>query len=183
VVAVEPSAAMREQLPAALEGSAEAIPLDDAVVDVVVVGDAWHWFDADRAAAEVYRVLRPGGFLVLAWRRPERRIFEGELAERLRGLRDDHPGFVGDQGRQGVESHGGFSDWSHRTVTFTHGTDRDGQVAMLASASFVAALPADERAELLAQAAEQIPEGSFDVAYQAEIWSASRTGPAPSGRA
>ena len=33
--------------------------------------DAWHWFDADRAAAEVHRVLRPGGALALVWRWPE----------------------------------------------------------------------------------------------------------------
>ena len=176
VVSVEPSAAMRRQLPAALDGRAEAIPLDDGAVDAVVVGDAWHWFDAERAAAEVYRVLRPGGSLVLVWRRAKRHVFEGELAERLRGLRDDHPAFVGDQGRHGVDGHGGFSDWAHRTVEFTHDTDRDGELAMLASASYVAVLPEDQREELLAQAAEQIPGGSFGVVYRAEIWSVSRTG-------
>ena len=175
VEAVEPSAAMRERLPGAIEGSAEAIPLADGSVDAVVVGDAWHWFDADRAAAEVHRVLRPGGPLVLVWRWPQRRSFEGELERRLRELRDDHPGFAGEQGRDGVARHGGFSDWEHSSVSFIHRTDRDGRLALLASASFVAALPEPERDELLAQAAEQLPDGAVDLEYRAELWIARRS--------
>jgi SAM-dependent methyltransferase len=51
----------------AREGSAEAIPLPDSSVDAVLVGQAWHWFDADRAFAEIARVLRPGGVLAVIW--------------------------------------------------------------------------------------------------------------------
>lgn len=174
VVAVEPSAAMREQLPSALEGSAEAIPLDDESVDAVVVGDAWHWFDPDRAAAEVHRVLARGGPLVLVWRVLRFERYEGTLAERLRELRGDHPGFVGARGREGVDRHGGFSEWTRVTVPFTYSTDRDGQLALLDSASFVATLPEGERAELLAQAADQLPEGQLEVGYEAEVWRAAR---------
>jgi SAM-dependent methyltransferase len=73
VTAVEPDPAMLAELRArfpgvdALEGSAEAIPLPDASFDAVFVGQAWHWFDADRAFAEVARVLRPGGVLAVLW--------------------------------------------------------------------------------------------------------------------
>lgn len=73
VTAVEPDPAMLAELQArlpgveALEGSAEAIPLPDASFDAVLVGQAWHWFDADRALAEVARVLRPGGVLAALW--------------------------------------------------------------------------------------------------------------------
>ena len=73
VTAVEPSAGMLEQLreavpgAAALPGSAEAIPLGDASVDLVVSAQAWHWFDPVRAAAEAARVLRPGGTLAQIW--------------------------------------------------------------------------------------------------------------------
>lgn len=50
-----------------VRGSAERIPLEDASVDAVVVGQAWHWFDAAAASAEIARVLRPGGRLGLIW--------------------------------------------------------------------------------------------------------------------
>lgn len=73
VVAVEPDDGMREVLAArlpevdALAGSAEALPLADASVDAVLVGQAWHWFDPDAAIRELRRVLRPGGVVGLLW--------------------------------------------------------------------------------------------------------------------
>jgi SAM-dependent methyltransferase len=73
VVAVEPGAQMLDQLRAAvpqaeaLQGSAEAIPLPDGSLDVVVAGQAYHWFDLDRALPELHRVLRPSGRLALLW--------------------------------------------------------------------------------------------------------------------
>src|SRR5215207_2820923 len=44
--------------------------LTEALVDLdrdVIVGQAWHWFERDRAVAEISRVLRRGGVLGLAW--------------------------------------------------------------------------------------------------------------------
>lgn len=45
---------------------AEAAPLAAGTVDLVTVGQALHWFDLDAFAAEVRRVLVPGG-VVAAW--------------------------------------------------------------------------------------------------------------------
>jgi SAM-dependent methyltransferase len=73
VIAVEPDPAMltelRRSLPAvrALQGSAEAIPLPDASVDVVLAGNAMHWFDMAVAGPEIARVLAPGGILAGLW--------------------------------------------------------------------------------------------------------------------
>ena len=50
--------------------SATALPLPDDSVDAVVVADAWHWFPKDEAAAEVARVVRPGGWLGCVWNVP-----------------------------------------------------------------------------------------------------------------
>ena len=55
-----------------LDGTAEQIPLPDASVDAVVVAQAFHWFDAPPALAEISRVLRPEGRLGLAWHSPDR---------------------------------------------------------------------------------------------------------------
>jgi SAM-dependent methyltransferase len=62
LVAVEPAANMRavleERLPAVrvLEGTAESIPLEAGSVDAVVVGNAFHHFDGERAFTEIARV-------------------------------------------------------------------------------------------------------------------------------
>ncbi|MER5968935.1 class I SAM-dependent methyltransferase [Streptomyces sp. NPDC002055] len=46
--------------------TAERTGLPDASFDVVAAGQCWHWFDAPAAAAEVRRLLRPGGRVVIA---------------------------------------------------------------------------------------------------------------------
>jgi SAM-dependent methyltransferase len=71
VLAVEPDPAMRaelgRQLPqvSAVAGTAERIPAGTGTLDAVLVGQAFHWFDPDRALAEIARVLHPGGVLAL----------------------------------------------------------------------------------------------------------------------
>ncbi len=73
VVAVDPDSAMLAALRANVHGvptfvgSAERMPLPDASVDAVLLGQAWHWVDPEPAAAELGRVLRPGGVLGLVW--------------------------------------------------------------------------------------------------------------------
>jgi SAM-dependent methyltransferase len=69
VVAVEPDRRMRDvfatRFPQAecLDGTAERIPLASDSLDAVIVGSAWHWFDAPAALAEIARVLHDHGRL------------------------------------------------------------------------------------------------------------------------
>jgi SAM-dependent methyltransferase len=65
VVAVEPDERMRAVHRGALAGSAEEIPLDEASVDAVFVGEAFHWFDPQAAIPELERVLRSRGGLAI----------------------------------------------------------------------------------------------------------------------
>jgi SAM-dependent methyltransferase len=73
VIAVEPDRLMRDQLIQTTPdvpvrpGSAEAIPFDEASVDGVVAAQAYHWFERDRANAELARVIRPGGVVAAIW--------------------------------------------------------------------------------------------------------------------
>lgn len=45
---------------------AESLPIPDHSVDAVVSTEAFHFFDQPRALAEFQRVLRPGGYVVIA---------------------------------------------------------------------------------------------------------------------
>src|SRR5262249_8767651 len=69
LVAVEPLEGMRavleRQAPEAevIDGTAERMPLPDGEADAGFVGEAFHWFDGDRALPEIHRGLRKGGGL------------------------------------------------------------------------------------------------------------------------
>lgn len=49
-----------------VEAKAESTGLDSGTADVVTAGQCWHWFDQPRAIAEVNRLLKAGGRLVIA---------------------------------------------------------------------------------------------------------------------
>jgi SAM-dependent methyltransferase len=98
VTAVDPSPEMLAQLAARLPGvttavgSAEAIPLPDAAVDVVAAGQAAHWFDPTPAAAEMRRVLRPGGRVSLIWnQRDEREPWVAQLCRLMTDANSERP--------------------------------------------------------------------------------------------
>jgi SAM-dependent methyltransferase len=76
VFGIEPNEAMRqageEYLAsydgfASINGSAESTTLDDASVDFVTAGQAFHWFDQNAARAEFIRILKPTGWVAVIW--------------------------------------------------------------------------------------------------------------------
>jgi SAM-dependent methyltransferase len=92
VVAIDPDAEMLATLRAALPGvptfvgTAERLPLPDASLDAVVLGQAWHWVDPVRGSEEVGRVLRDGGVLGLIWNiRDDRVDWVRRLTEIMHG--------------------------------------------------------------------------------------------------
>ncbi|ATG50962.1 SAM-dependent methyltransferase [Brachybacterium vulturis] len=69
-----PSAAARAPGPSAgtlttRVATAEATGLPTGSAELVTVAQAWHWFDARAASAEVARLLTAGGVLALVWNR------------------------------------------------------------------------------------------------------------------
>jgi SAM-dependent methyltransferase len=60
-----------------IEGSAEATTLDDASVDFVTAGQSFHWFEPDAARREFLRILKTGGWMVIAWN--DRRMEEASF--------------------------------------------------------------------------------------------------------
>ena len=80
VFATDPDEAMlevlRERVPevSAKTATAEEIPANDRSVDVVVVAQAFHWFDHEVALPEIARILKPGGHVALVWNSRDERI-------------------------------------------------------------------------------------------------------------
>lgn len=70
VIAIEPSATMIDQRAApAVQGVAEALPLDDGSVDAALaVSTLHHWHDVPRGLAELRRVAR-GRIVIFTWDR------------------------------------------------------------------------------------------------------------------
>jgi len=161
IVAVEPVPAMRAQLARAvpgieiLDGTAEAIPLPDGSVDAVTVGQAFHWFDGDRALAEIHRVLRPHGGLGLIWqaRDPVRPWIE-QLNQIIDRADDGHPRFRTFEWRAAFERSRLFGPLDSADYATVQRGDLETFVDRVASISYVAALPEEARAGVLSEVRE-----------------------------
>ncbi|MDX6582912.1 MAG: hypothetical protein QOI10_2096 [Solirubrobacterales bacterium] len=177
VVAVEPQAEMREALAASIgaerarEGVAEAIPLDDGSVDAVTVADGFHWFDQAAALAEIRRVLSPGGGLAVLTTIPDwgEASWAHELGTRVGELRPAHPYFDGPPWQEAVGAAGGWTKPREVRVTASQPTSPDRIVAYVASMSWVAALPDDQRAEWLAEAAAIVESGGTPAELPVQV--------------
>lgn len=152
VVAVEPSTPMLARLQATLPGvethvaTAEAIPLPEASVDAVVVGQAWHWFDEGAASAEAARVLRQGGTLGIVWNDRDTSVdWVARFGEILhRGDRLE-PGADHVAPRLGPE----YGDVEHEVVSWADVVPTSSLRPLAASRSYLLTLPETEREELL----------------------------------
>jgi SAM-dependent methyltransferase len=150
VVAVEPLAEMRANLVAALpevravEGTAEAIPLEDDSVDAITVAQAWHWVDPERATAETARVLRPGGTLGLIWNRRDERI---DWVSQIGEVMGSGGAEVIDMDE--VEIGAPFGETERFVTDWQRPMDVDLLVEMAASRSYVITATSKRRAEIL----------------------------------
>ena len=178
VTAVEPLAEMRAAIapPArVLAGTAEAIPLADASVDGVTVAQAFHWFDGDRALAEIHRVLRPGGVLALIWNR--RRIAD-PLQRRLEALLAPHRGDVpterGAAWRAAIDRSTLFGPLHEERFANEQTIDAGALADRVASISFVAALGQDARDTLLGEVRALARDGPVTLRYVVRLELATR---------
>jgi SAM-dependent methyltransferase len=149
VVASDPSPEMlrhvRDAAPRAhrLLARAEVIPLPSSSVDIVVAGQAFHWFDLDRALPEIARVLRPGGVLGMIWNRGDLKV---PWVKRLFALIGETGA---DRGRDPVEGSELFATSEHKVFRHWQELRRDTLIGLMSSQSYTARLPPDERAALL----------------------------------
>jgi SAM-dependent methyltransferase len=67
-----------------VSGSAEAMTLAPRSVEFITAGQAFHWFQPAAARAEFKRILKPGGWVVIAWN--DRRMDETPFAREYEAL-------------------------------------------------------------------------------------------------
>ncbi|OBC07402.1 SAM-dependent methyltransferase [Mycobacterium sp. 852013-50091_SCH5140682] len=153
VIAVDPIPEMLELLTnslpdtPALLGTAEEIPLADNSVDAVLVAQAWHWFDPERAAAEVSRVLRPGGRLGLVWNtRDERMGWVKDLGQLI--------GHENDPFNHEVTLPAPFADTERQQVEWTSYLTPQALIDLVASRSYCITSPEQVRTRTLGQVRE-----------------------------
>jgi SAM-dependent methyltransferase len=173
VVAVEPVAEMRAAIapPArAVAGTAEAIPQPDASADGVTVAQAFHWFDGERALAEIHRVLRPGGVLALIWnRRDTGDALLAQISDQLEPLRGDVPAHREQRWRDALEATDLFGPLREETFVNAQVVDGDGLADRVGSISFVAAMGDAERTALLAEIRALAGGGVVTLRYVVEL--------------
>jgi SAM-dependent methyltransferase len=150
---------IEDRLPAVvvLDGTAETIPLGDGAADAVVVGNAFHHFDADRAFAEIRRVLRPAGVLALFWAWPiddetapypalhevQRAVESVRRATRIAAAYRSWT-------EPPIQVHG-FTPFERREFPITHVVPAARLADLYATSSDIASLPSDVRADILAR--------------------------------
>jgi SAM-dependent methyltransferase len=146
VVAVDPGGPMLAQLRTTVpeaeahEASAEAIPLLDESVDAAFAGQAYHWFDRQRAVPELHRVIGGEGGLALLWNWwDERDPLQRELGKLI--------GYAGHEPYREEELPGSpwFREVGRTVVETVQESSPDALVGYLSTVSaFLVAEPADQ---------------------------------------
>jgi SAM-dependent methyltransferase len=148
VVAVEPVPAMRAKLPESVEAvdaTAERLPFAAGSVGALIASQSLHWTDVDRALAEFARVLAPDAAIGLIWNFRDLAVpWQLELDALLADLRGDAPHSRDGRWQRAVER-SAFAVADTRTWRWAVETDVCERVR---SASYVAALPEEERTDV-----------------------------------
>ena len=197
LVAVEPSPGMRrgflDAVPGVpvLDGTAERVPLADGVLDGVVVGQAFHWFDPARSVAEIARVLRPGGGLGLLWNRRDERVpWVRSFGEIVKEYDADRAPSIRDTGwTSEFERSERFEPLSTEEHAWTHRIPAEALPDRALSVSYVAQRSADEQARiaerirgLVAREPELAGRAEIDVPYVTQVyWTRRVPNVVPSG--
>jgi SAM-dependent methyltransferase len=153
VVAIDPDpgmlAALRRHVHGVptFAGTAERMPLPDASLDAVLLGQAWHWVDVAAASAEAGRVLRAGGVLGLVWNiRDESVPWVAELTRTMHGSHAEQ--MLAAEG--GADVGAPFGSLEERIWRWTRVIERSAFLDMVSSRSYVITAAPEDRARILA---------------------------------
>lgn len=154
VIAVEPSEGMRRAFVAehpdldVRDGRDSDLPLPDQSVDVIIVAQAFHWFDPPVALAEFARVLRHDGRLGLIWNERDERVDWVAAMSRAMLWDQRQPYEVGRDFTSDVNA-GPFEVIDRRTFSHVQRLDRAALDQRVLTTSYIALMNEDEQRALL----------------------------------
>jgi len=127
----------------------------------VTVGDAFHWFDKPAALTEIRRVLCPHGGLAVLSAVPDwsGASWAHELGSLVAALRPEHPQFDELSWQEVVRASGHWSEPREIRFTIARSASAEQVVDHVASISWMAALPQEQRASTIARARELVQAG------------------------
>jgi SAM-dependent methyltransferase len=189
LVAVEPDADLRAVLQReqprvrVLDGTAELLPLPTASADVVCAGQAFHWFDVDRALAEIRRVLRSQGVMIAGWNvPPEDGTWYDAVVEYLHVANPDHLPARTQDWAAVFGAQPGFTGLLEISARHEQGIERAAFRRLLGTHSAINVLPSARRAELLDHSvAVADAHGAFDgegrgvIAWRCDLFAMQRS--------
>jgi ubiquinone/menaquinone biosynthesis C-methylase UbiE len=169
--------------PAVVRADGTAMPLRHSCADLACFAQAWHWFDVERTAPELVRILRPSGLWAAWWSHPRadgeawfdalQDLFEQACPAFSRLHRDTGNRTWEDEP---IAATGLFGRGRKVVVPWIREVSCDDWLVEFRSTSYVNALEAEPREELLAGAAEIIrarfPDGRVQLSSTTHIWMA-----------
>jgi SAM-dependent methyltransferase len=165
VIAVEPVAEMRQVLAQAAPeaevraGTAEALPAADGSLDAVTVAQAFHWFDAGRALAEIHRALRPGGGLGLIWNTFDTSDdWVAALQALVHVYRRGEPQYGSAGWRRELDASGLYEPVTERVFGLVQELSTEDLLARIGSTSYIATLAASDRERLFREVRALVSE-------------------------
>ena len=186
VFGVEPNYEMRKAGESRLEryprftsvaATAEATTVDDACVDFVTAGQAFHWFEVERSRAEFGRILGPGGWVVVIWN-ARRRNTTPFLAAYERLLREHGTDYEQvEHGRSAagmVDEFFGPVEYEMEIFDNAQTFDLDGLKGRLLSSSYVPG-PGEPGSEAMLRETEELfrehqSDGRVTIEYDTKVY-------------
>jgi len=180
IIAVEPVLSMREKLQSIpsitqiLDGTGEHIPLEDNTVDIITCGQSFHWFATQRAVAEMHRILKPNGLLVLIWNvRDDEHLEWGKHIQTIVARHSaEAPLYKTMQWKKAFDNQTLFSPLEYQEFHYVQQTTRDKIVNISLATSYIAVLPDDRKVQvekeirqILDNAEELRDQQEFDAPY------------------
>ena len=146
VFGVEPNASMREVAERlfehphfhSIDGSAESTTLPDSSVDVIVAGQAFHWFDLSKTREEWVRILKPGGWVVIMWNARELQTtpFLHDYEQLLLEFGTDYKDIRHEKAEEAIEGFFAPDKFSLRSFSNRQVFDYDGLEGRVRSSSY-----------------------------------------------